>query len=55
MVSPGSMKPARQAYIPGAKIGLRPMTQQLPLITSMIATGSVRGKCWVLHAAQSRR
>ena len=53
--SPGSMKPARHDHMVGRKRGDRPSRQRSPSIASMITTGSVRGKCSALQAAQSRR
>ena len=57
IVSPGSRKPARQEYMPGWKCGERPSRQRSRSIsmTSMMATGSVRGKIVWLHASQTRR
>ena len=39
----------------GAKRGERPSTHRSPEITSMMTTGSVRGKCSALQDGQSRR
>ena len=39
----------------GAKRRERPSTQRSPAITSMITTGSVRGKCSTPQDGQSRR
>ena len=55
IVSPGSMKPARREYMPSGQPGERPKRTELPWVTSMITTGSVRGKCWRPQAGQSRR
>ena len=54
MDSPGSRKPARAEYIALGQIFWRPSRHFSPLTGSMITTGSVRGKCWVLQAGQTR-
>src|SRR5580692_9186542 len=54
IVSPGSMKPASAENMPGGKCRPRPTRHASPCVANMIATGSVRGKCSVLQAAQTR-
>src|SRR5213082_3521260 len=49
MVSAASTKPARQEYMPGGKCFWRPSRHFSPDVTSMITTGSVRGKCSALQ------
>src|SRR4051812_3243414 len=58
MVSPGSTKPAKAEYSPSGKRVLCPIRQCSPplaslKIGSMIATGSVRGKCSAAQATHT--
>ena len=53
-VSPGSMNPARSENIPSGQPGERPSSTRLPRVTSMMTTGSVRGKCWAVQLGQRR-
>ena len=54
MVSAASTKPARHEYIPGRNCFCRPSRHLSPWVTSMITTGSVRGKCSALQFGHSR-
>ena len=54
MVSAISTKPARHEYMPGRNCFCRPSRHLSPEVTSMITTGSVRGKCSALQFGQSR-
>ena len=55
IVSPGSINPARQEYMPGPKCAPRARRHLSPCTTIMIATGSVRGKCCASQLGQVRR
>ena len=52
--SPGSTKPARHDHMVAAKRPERPSRPRSPRTASMMATGSVRGKCSTLQAGQAR-
>src|ERR1700761_3936689 len=54
VVSPGSTNPASAEYIPGAKWRWRPSKHRSPSMTSMITTGSTRGKWRAPQTSQMR-
>lgn len=54
IVSPGSQYPARQDTNPAGHMACRPMRHLSSFTASMIATGSVRGKCSALQAGHMR-
>jgi hypothetical protein len=54
MVSAASTNPARHDHMPGGNCFCRPSRHLSPEVTSMITTGSVRGKCSALQLGHSR-
>ena len=49
IVSPGSIKPAKQEYIFSGQPCDRPKRISFPLLINMITTGSILGNCLKLH------